>query len=980
MAACARLLLLAIVFHLWWSEAFMPNSVFLFRPPGSAVTEEPGLDPTDSFDKFDSAQCGSPLRDGSWSHQDIVRRACLNVVAKFYEETMPILTTGSVQSLLHLTPTTLMRSVFGPQASSAKFEQAIKDLERAASRMDLFYEVNATLDQAANIARVHFDDEEFELGHKHLLQLRRQMFSALQQGSESAARDLAGRFMLTLQDFYAHSNYVELGHDEPLVELGMPGSANFLETVAGKSEATCDDCRTATDTLACSNSCNQNTARYNRLTSGYLFYPTERVGPGYREKPSGKCSHGDPVDQSKTRSATGGINKSTKNCIKSPHYELHDKAAQLAIKATENFLMSIRVVVGDDKFLQFFSLGTTVQGSSLCFVVDQSGSMKDDIDAARNRAKQIVQSSSKPYNYVLVQFNDDDQTPAFGPPIVTQESDEFLRHLDNLRANGGGDCPELAMSGLQLALINCLPGSPIYVFTDAGPKDSDLKATIFSLIDTRKSQVNFFYTGSSPPCGDAPDLFSAIASRSGGQFLSITKGAVAEVTTITQSSTDESQVVLLTASSNETSKTYNILVDCTVTGLVISLSGANPQAEVTGPNGVVTGERVSLPNVLVITVTSPAAGNWMVKTSFSSGDHSVNVKASSTIDFSHEFVTIDGRPGHCGAFPLSGLPIAGTLSKIIYSVRGLEDIVSVDGVDLIDTEGDIINRIDLEKGPVHATHLYGAAFIPPSREFRFRLHGYDKCGSRFTRVSTTTVKAQTVAFSPKGNIESVVSPGKFTNATFELHNSGETNDFDIEVRDDLGTLESLDVEILDVGVDDLLGVRRRRGSSRLVKTVTLKRNQAAKVTVTFGPPKEAKIGSVNTATVTASSQDGKTFNYAVLQVAVVPELDDETPPICSILLNTACDDVEVHYCNESTWAVTARVQDTGVGLQNVRSRQKDVQVSHAAFESATTSSVDVVAMSSCCQLSIDIEAVDVVGNLETCGVAIPPGIEDSDCR
>ena len=249
---------------------------------------------------------------------------------------------------------------------------------------------------------------------------------------------------------------------------------------------------------------------------------------------------------------------------------------------------------------------------------------------------------------------------AFGPPIVTQESNEFLNHLDNLRASGGGDCPELAMSGLQLALINCLPGSPIYVFTDAGPKDSGLKATIFSLIDSRKSQVNFFYTGSSPPCGDAPDLFSAIASRSGGQFLSITKDAVAEATTITQSSSDESQVVLLTASSNTNSKTYNISVDCTVTGLVISLSGANPQAEVTGPDGVVvSGERVSLPNVLVITVTSPATGNWMVKTSFSSSDHSVSVKASSTIDFSHEFVTIDGRPGHCGAFPLSGLPIAG---------------------------------------------------------------------------------------------------------------------------------------------------------------------------------------------------------------------------------------------------------------------------------------------------------------------------------
>ena len=318
------------------------------------------------------------------------------------------------------------------------------------------------------------------------------------------------------------------------------------------------------------------------------------------------------------------------------------------------------------------------------------------------------------------------------------------------------------------------------------------------------------------------------------------------------------------------------------------------------------------------------------------------------------------------------------MSKVIYSVHGLEDLVSVDGVDLVDTEGDVIDSIDLEKGPVHSTHLYGAAFIPPSQDFRFRLHGYDKCGNQFSRFSTTTVKAQTVAFSPKGNIESVVSPGKFTNATFELYNSGETSDFDIEVRDDLGTLESLDVEILDVGADDLLGGRRRRGSSRLAKTVTLKRNQAAKVTVTFGPPKEAKIGSVNTATVTASSQDGKTFNYAVLQIAVVPEVDDETPPTCSILSNTACDDVQVRYCNESTWEVTARIQDTGVGLQNVRSRQRDVQFSHAAFESATTSSVDIVAMSSCCQLSIDIEVSDVVGNLKTCGVAIPPGIEDSD--
>lgn len=68
-------------------------------------------------------------------------------------------------------------------------------------------------------------------------------------------------------------------------------------------------------------------------------------------------------------------------------------------------------MIGDDQFLQFFDLGVQVGGSSLCFVVDQSGSMRDDIDAVRARVKQIVQSSNKPYNYVLVQFNDDDKTP-----------------------------------------------------------------------------------------------------------------------------------------------------------------------------------------------------------------------------------------------------------------------------------------------------------------------------------------------------------------------------------------------------------------------------------------------------------------------------------------------------------------------------------------------------------------------------------------
>ena len=64
---------------------------------------------------------------------------------------------------------------------------------------------------------------------------------------------------------------------------------------------------------------------------------------------------------------------------------------------------------------------------------------------------------------------------AYGPAIVTNDAAEFLVELDKLKAEGGGDCPELTLHALQLALTKCLPGSSIFVFTDAGAKDWNLK-------------------------------------------------------------------------------------------------------------------------------------------------------------------------------------------------------------------------------------------------------------------------------------------------------------------------------------------------------------------------------------------------------------------------------------------------------------------------------------------------------------------------
>ena len=54
---------------------------------------------------------------------------------------------------------------------------------------------------------------------------------------------------------------------------------------------------------------------------------------------------------------------------------------------------------------------------------------------------------------------------------MTGDAEVVIKTVNSLTANGGGDCPELGMTGLYQALLHCLPEIIIYYFSDADVKD-----------------------------------------------------------------------------------------------------------------------------------------------------------------------------------------------------------------------------------------------------------------------------------------------------------------------------------------------------------------------------------------------------------------------------------------------------------------------------------------------------------------------------
>ncbi|KAM3622807.1 uncharacterized protein V6R79_003398 [Siganus canaliculatus] len=893
----------------------------------------------------------------STTHRDITQRAILRKTAEVCRDiaasegrdfTLTIddsLSPGQVQSACS-SPDTSLRS-------TVMFQTSIANMYFGNAKVDVIFVLSE---------KHHFDDESFLRGREIITRGVSAVKASVKMENFVAGRWTLGSVCHTLQDFYSHSNWVELGNNAPYSTLIQPDQP--LENLAGPTTPTCRNCTGD----KCDNNLLPDLLQQGLLTSGYFSILSSA-------KPAGKCSHGGSFDRTSKTDPVGGISKDD---IGSSHGSLHHQAADLAVNATMELLEDIRVAVGDKNFLRLMGLS---QSSVLCFVIDTTGSMSDDIAEAKRVSFDIIDrkkgTQQEPSAYILVPFND----PDFGPLLVTTDADIFKDRINKLSASGGGDVPEMCLSGLQLALTAAPPSSEIFVFTDAPAKDAHLKSTVIALAESTKSVVNFMLTdvlasrrrrrssqGVIPRAMSQSDaqLYRDIARASGGQAIEVTKSDLSVATTVIEDSSASAVVTVFQVVRNPgTPDNFTFTVDGSlrnmtayITGsssLTFNLTSSTGESQSSSQTSGSLASFTSAGNLRRLSLnTDNQTGSWVISVD-STSPYSVKVTGQSSVNFI--FNLVEAHEGAHGDFSLKeGRPLTGGNVSLLVSVTG-SDTVNVTEVTLFDSSGSTEVNGSLQS-------MGGGNFLVtftgiPSGDFVVRLRGEDSSAtsrstpSSFQRQASTQIKASSISISAQAN-ETNIEPGStvsipFTVATTSngVVNNSATGTFTVRANND----------------------RSYSATSPSSVTIEAGSGGTANGTVTLTVPSSAASGTDVTLTIEAENADATDINYAVLRFSVVAEVTDITRPVCQEASSPSSCPSSSSLCASSQWEFSTNITDgvNGTGIESITIRQGNGTLNTSTVAGADGENVTLATYSaSCCFQTVELAVVDRVGNVGTC--------------
>lgn len=206
-------------------------------------------------------------------------------------------------------------------------------------------------------SELHFDNEAFRDASARLVRQREEIVNLALSGRYLEARVLLGRTLHTIQDFYAHSTWIEAGNILPSAELGR---STMSVGFAAESDR---NCSTPLGLPAAS-----------PLTSGYFtpsqINPSETIWTNEANNveplllwPPYKCIHG----------SDGGPGLNKDQSGRGPNYQ---KAFNVAVSATAQFVNDVLggVAIAGPSIMANASTPTAAD-AAICGLMGQRGSM-----------------------------------------------------------------------------------------------------------------------------------------------------------------------------------------------------------------------------------------------------------------------------------------------------------------------------------------------------------------------------------------------------------------------------------------------------------------------------------------------------------------------------------------------------------------------------------------------------------------------------
>jgi hypothetical protein len=653
--------------------------------------------------------------------------------------------------------------------------------------------------ETKNRPMYHFDAERFVRGNNLLLTSQELILTSIRNGQYSIAREQLGKYLHTHQDFYSHSNWIEMNETRAYKLLGEINA--FNGNVATINMSTCSNCRKPCDICyyECVDNINPLINQEKIFTSGYYVGEVEDGQPV--DKPTNvlKCSHGSIIDTTGDIPALGGINKDVKTSIISPHYYFQEKAANAAIESTYLFLKKLwhLTETKQDNTSHFGRLLELVPDhQSLIFIIDLSNSMKDDIVKIKILLREIIinitsNKISMPSEIIIVAF-EKQPFSIVTKPYIKGDIDRLLKFLDSLTIMDDTKFMMNAIiTGLSLTNDHCFA----YVFTNDFNNDNERSSEVSILARRKNCQINFVLSTNAPNHQQMErredQTIEQLTFETRGIRVNIPNDNLFSIKQlITQTLNTKSTPILLINPVLPNSDLYNFHIDSSVEMIQFAINIKSEYQSLSNSdikNFFIPPDHSSFDFLLnfdsqyikIGHIQKPITGQWQFQAN-SSLIKSIQITLITPIRFRHSFNILNTDSPHPGLYPINTEPIKGShLYSVIRIHQYTSEEIIFDRLEFLDSSNHVLQQYKLVK---YNELLYTSKIQIPFVEFFIKIKGKTNQNEYIERLYPHKITPRTVELNIMidNNSSSYLKPGQQAKFNFTLINHN-LNDLTIDV-------------------------------------------------------------------------------------------------------------------------------------------------------------------------------------------------------